>query len=92
MAHHRRGSAAARVLARPAHPAVPRLAHGPGSRVAELGTASLLQRLRSATTSAKLSADDMRTVSAAAREHGMTDFMLVLGAYAATLRPFQRDA
>jgi aryl carrier-like protein len=67
-------------------PPLPRLADGPGSRFAELGTASFVQRMRSATTSAKLSADDMRTVSAAARKHGMTDFMLVLGGYAATLR------
>jgi len=67
-------------------PPFPRLADGPGSRFAEPGTASFVQRMRSATTSAKLSADDMRTVSAAARKHGMTDFMLVLGAYAATLR------
>lgn len=63
----------------------PRLTDGPGSRFAELGTASFVQRLRSATTSAKLSAEDMRTVSAAARKHGMTGFMLVLSAYAATL-------
>ncbi|WP_213454853.1 condensation domain-containing protein [Rhizomonospora bruguierae] len=67
-------------------PPFPRLADGPNSRFAELGTASFVQRMRSAATSAKLSADDMRAVSAAARKHGMTDFMLVLGAYAATLR------
>jgi acyl carrier protein len=67
-------------------PPFARLADGPGSRFAELGAASLLQRMRSATTSAKLSAEEMRAVSAAARKHGMTDFMLVLGAYAATLR------
>ncbi len=63
-----------------------RLADGPGSRFAEMGTASFVQRLRSAPISAALAADDMRAVSAAARKHGMTDFMLVLGAYAATLR------
>ncbi|MFI6053448.1 amino acid adenylation domain-containing protein [Streptomyces violascens] len=62
------------------------LADGPGSRFAELGTASFVQRLRSASTRATLSADDMRTVRSAARKHGMTDFMLVLAAYAATLR------
>ncbi|WP_413754050.1 amino acid adenylation domain-containing protein [Streptomyces sp. R-74717] len=62
------------------------LADTPGSRFAELGTASFVQRLRSASTRATLAADDMRAVRAAARKHGMTDFMLVLGAYAATLR------
>ncbi|WP_213453300.1 condensation domain-containing protein [Rhizomonospora bruguierae] len=67
-------------------PPFSRLADGPGSRFAELGTASFARRMRSAATSAKLSADDARTVSAAAHRHGMTDFMLVLGAYAATLR------
>ncbi|MGO4632580.1 amino acid adenylation domain-containing protein [Streptomyces sp. 2RAF24] len=69
------------------------LADGPGSRFAELGTASFVQRLRSASTRATLSAEDMTAVRAAARKHGMTDFMLVLGAYAATLRAWsgQRD-
>ncbi|GGN93885.1 hypothetical protein GCM10011579_092820 [Streptomyces albiflavescens] len=62
------------------------LADTPGSRFAELGTASFAQRLRSATTRATLPADALRTVRAAARKRGMTDFMLVLGAYAATLR------
>ncbi|MEV7275420.1 amino acid adenylation domain-containing protein [Streptomyces sp. NPDC093111] len=69
------------------------LADGPGSRFAELGTASFVQRLRSATARATLSAEDMTAVRAAARRHGLTDFMLVLGAYAATLRAWsgQRD-
>ncbi|MEU6979153.1 amino acid adenylation domain-containing protein [Streptomyces sp. NPDC046371] len=69
------------------------LADGPGSRFAELGTASFVQRLRSASTRATLSAEDMAAVRAAARKHGMTDFMLVLAAYAATLRAWsgQRD-
>ncbi|GGT44147.1 hypothetical protein GCM10010207_50470 [Streptomyces atratus] len=67
-------------------PPWPALADEPDSRFAELGTASFVQRLRSASTRATLPADDMRTVRAAARKHGMTDFMLVLGAYAATLR------
>ncbi len=62
------------------------LADGRGSRFAELGTASFVQRLRSASTRVTLSADDMRSVRSAARKHDMTDFMLVLGAYAATLR------
>ncbi|MFC8505224.1 amino acid adenylation domain-containing protein [Streptomyces sp. NPDC057411] len=62
------------------------LAEGPGSRFAELGTASFVQRLRSASARATLSAEDMTAVRAAARRHGMTEFMLVLGAYAATLR------
>jgi amino acid adenylation domain-containing protein len=67
-------------------PPWPALAAAPGSRFAEVGTASFVQRMRSATTRSTLSADDMRTVRAAALKHGMTDFMLVLGAYAATLR------
>jgi aryl carrier-like protein len=67
-------------------PPFPKLADGPGSRFAELGTASFARRMRSAATNAKLSADDVRAVNAAAHRHGMTDFMLVLGAYAATLR------
>lgn len=67
-------------------PPWPALADPPGSRFAELGTASFAQRLRSATARATLPADDMRAVRAAARTYGMTDFMLVLGAYAATLR------
>ncbi|PRY44810.1 non-ribosomal peptide synthetase [Umezawaea tangerina] len=62
------------------------LADAPGSRFAELGTASFVQRLRSASTGATLPADDVRAVRDAARGHGMTVFMLVLGAYAATLR------
>ncbi|WP_330349310.1 amino acid adenylation domain-containing protein [Streptomyces sp. NBC_00582] len=62
------------------------LADTPGSRFAELGTASFAQRLRSTVTRATLSADDRSAVRAAARRHGMTDFMLVLAAYAATLR------
>lgn len=69
------------------------LAEGPGSRFAELGTASFVQRLRSASARATLSAEDVTAVRAAARRHGMTEFMLVLGAYAATLRAWsgQRD-
>ncbi|MCX4762813.1 amino acid adenylation domain-containing protein [Streptomyces sp. NBC_01275] len=67
-------------------PPWPALAGAPGSRFAELGTASFVQRLRSASTRATLSADDVAAVRAAARKHAMTDFMLVLGAYAATLR------
>jgi aryl carrier-like protein len=67
-------------------PPWPALAAAPGSRFAEVGTASFVQRMRSATTRSTLPADDMRTVRAAALKHGMTDFMLVLGAYAATLR------
>jgi hypothetical protein len=67
-------------------PPFPKLADGPGSRFAELGTASFARRMRSAATNAKLSADDVRAVNAAAHRHGMTDFMLMLGAYAATLR------
>ncbi|WP_236243925.1 non-ribosomal peptide synthetase [Streptomyces sp. CC210A] len=64
----------------------PALADGPGSRFAELNTqASFVQRLRSAVTRTTLAADDVRAVRAAARRHGMTDFMLVLGAYATTL-------
>jgi aryl carrier-like protein len=63
----------------------PTLADGPGSRFAGAGEASLAQRMRSATTSAKLSADDMALVRAAARKHGMTEFMVVLAGYAATL-------
>ncbi|MGI5426011.1 amino acid adenylation domain-containing protein [Streptomyces sp. CA-179760] len=67
-------------------PPWPALADGPDSRFAALGTASFVRRLRSASTRATLPADDLRTVRAAARGHGMTDFMLVLAAYAATLR------
>ncbi|MFC9120848.1 non-ribosomal peptide synthetase [Streptomyces sp. NPDC057067] len=68
-------------------PPFPAFADGPGSRFAELNTqASFVQRLRSAVTRTTLSADDVRTVRAAARAHSMTDFMLVLGAYATTLR------
>ncbi|WP_433399645.1 amino acid adenylation domain-containing protein [Streptomyces sp. CA-146814] len=68
-------------------PPFPALADGPGSRFAEVNTqASFVQRLRSAVTRATLLDDDVATVRAAARKHGMTDFMLVLGAYATTLR------
>ncbi|WP_405798438.1 amino acid adenylation domain-containing protein [Streptomyces sp. NBC_01506] len=67
-------------------PPWPALADTPGSRFAELGTASFAQRLRSRTTRVTLSADDTRAVREAARKRGMTEFMLVLGAYAATLR------
>ena len=63
----------------------PALADGPGSRFAGAGEASLAQRMRSATTSAKLTAGDMALVRAAARRHGMTEFMVVLAGYAATL-------
>jgi aryl carrier-like protein len=67
-------------------PPFPRLVDGPGSRFAELATASFMQRLRSTPTYARLSAEDMRSVRAGARKHGISDFMLLLGAYAATLR------
>ncbi|WP_069170578.1 non-ribosomal peptide synthetase [Streptomyces griseus] len=68
-------------------PPFPALADGPGSRFAELNSqVSFVQRLRSAVIRTTLPADEVRTVRAAARAHGMTDFMLVLGAYATTLR------
>jgi hypothetical protein len=67
-------------------PPYPALADGPGSRFAGPGDTTFKQRMRSAGVEAWLSAEDMRAVGAAAGAHGMTDFMLVLGAYAATLR------
>lgn len=66
-------------------PPWPVLADGSDSRFAEVGSASIVQRMRSATVSAKLSTEDMQLVRAAARKHGMTEFMLVLAGYAATL-------
>ncbi|MGH3763393.1 amino acid adenylation domain-containing protein, partial [Actinophytocola sp.] len=67
-------------------PPWPALADGEGSRFAELGEASFVRRLRSAATRATLSAEDVTALRAAARAHGMTEFMVVLSAYAATLR------
>ena len=56
------------------------------SRFPRFGEGSVTERLRSASCRLRVSRADTACVTQAAQRHGMTEFMLVLSAYAATLR------
>lgn len=74
-------------------PPWPRLSAGPGSRFTDAGQVPLTRQLRSATCQRRLDRATRASVRAAARRHGLTDFMVVATGYAATLRSWsaQRD-
>jgi aryl carrier-like protein len=67
-------------------PPWPSLAGGRTSRLRRAGAVSLLERFRSATCRRRMDASVGRSLREAAAAHGLTDFMIVLTAYALTLR------
>ncbi|HVB41301.1 MAG TPA: amino acid adenylation domain-containing protein [Streptosporangiaceae bacterium] len=74
-------------------PPWPRLSAGPESRFPDAGQVPLARQLRSATCQRRLDRATRASVRAAARRHGLTDFMVVATGYAAALRSWsaQRD-
>jgi Condensation domain len=73
-------------------PPWPRLSAGPGSRFTDAGSVPLASRLRSASCQRRLDHATRASVRAAARRHGLTEFMVVATGYAIALRTWSAQS